>query len=60
VDAVPDADVKEFGAARRDLPDERTVYCDRCGAPMIELNCKIVCLNCGNRLDCSDLTIYMD
>jgi uncharacterized Zn finger protein (UPF0148 family) len=34
--------------------------CDRCGEPMIGRNCKIVCLNCGYRFDCSDLTLYFD
>ena len=34
--------------------------CDRCGAAMLELQCKIICLMCGHRLDCSDLNIYFD
>ncbi len=34
--------------------------CDRCGTPMIERNCKVVCPNCGNRFDCSDLSLYFD
>jgi uncharacterized Zn finger protein (UPF0148 family) len=34
--------------------------CDRCGAAMVELQCKIICLNCGHRFDCSDLNIYLD
>ncbi|HEX2696716.1 MAG TPA: hypothetical protein VHM28_03350 [Anaerolineales bacterium] len=39
----------------------KTVYiCDRCGFEMTEKNCKIVCHNCGNRFDCSDLNIYFD
>jgi rubrerythrin len=39
----------------------RIVYqCDRCGFDMIEMNCKVVCPNCGNRFDCSDLNIYFD
>jgi DNA-directed RNA polymerase subunit RPC12/RpoP len=28
--------------------------CDRCGAPMEERKCKIVCQNCGLMRDCSD------
>ena len=28
--------------------------CDRCGEPMEERQCKIVCLNCGMARDCSD------
>ncbi len=34
--------------------------CDRCGAEMVERNCKVICPNCGNRFDCSDLNIYFD
>ncbi|MGA7192728.1 MAG: hypothetical protein WBW94_03790 [Anaerolineales bacterium] len=34
--------------------------CDRCGFEMYESNCKIICPNCGNRFDCSDLNIYFD
>jgi rubrerythrin len=34
--------------------------CDRCGFEMVESNCKIICPNCGNRFDCSDLNIYFD
>ncbi len=41
-------------------PENAAFCCDRCGAPMIASHCKLVCLNCGGRLDCSDLSIYMD
>ena len=34
--------------------------CDRCGFEMVEKNCEVVCKNCGNRFDCSDLNIYFD
>jgi hypothetical protein len=34
--------------------------CDRCGCEMVEMNCKVVCPNCGSRFDCSDLNIYFD
>ncbi len=34
--------------------------CDRCGAEMINRNCKVICPNCGNRFDCSDLNLYFD
>jgi uncharacterized protein len=34
--------------------------CDRCGYEMHEKNCKVICPNCGNRFDCSDLNIYFD
>jgi len=39
---------------------KRVILCDRCGFEMVEKNCKVVCKNCGNRFDCSDLNIYFD
>jgi hypothetical protein len=43
------------------LKQKKRVYtCDRCGTEMNERNCKVVCPNCGNRFDCSDLNIYFD
>lgn len=36
------------------------IKCDRCGSIMTARDCKITCLNCGNRFDCSDLNIYFD
>lgn len=45
----------------QESPRERGQYlCDRCGHEMYESNCKIICPNCGNRFDCSDLNIYWD
>lgn len=29
--------------------------CDNCGRSTTEKSCKIVCPNCGQRMDCSDL-----
>jgi len=44
-----------------DEHSEKHKYCcDRCGFEMYESNCKIICPNCGNRFDCSDLNIYFD
>jgi len=40
--------------------EKRIWVCDRCGAEMREKNCKVSCINCGNRFDCSDLNIYFD
>ena len=40
--------------------DETKYICDRCGSEMYEKNCKVICPNCGNRFDCSDLNIYFD
>jgi len=39
---------------------KHTYICDRCGSEMHEKNCKVICPNCGNRFDCSDLNIYFD
>ena len=36
------------------------LVCDRCGEIMYEDRCKIMCGNCGNRFDCSDLNLYFD
>lgn len=44
-----------------DTPQKQRVHlCDRCGHGMYEMNCKVICPNCGNRFDCSDLNIYFD
>lgn len=40
--------------------EKKTYICDRCGHEMYEKNCKVICPNCGNRFDCSDLNIYFD
>lgn len=40
--------------------DKDECLCDRCGTEMVQRNCKVVCPNCGNRFDCSDLTLYFD
>ncbi len=47
-------------AADDATPENAGLHCDRCGAPMLARHCKLVCVNCGARLDCSDLSIYMD
>jgi uncharacterized Zn finger protein (UPF0148 family) len=39
---------------------KRIYFCDLCGTDMNERNCKVICPNCGNRFDCSDLNIYFD
>ena len=31
-----------------------TARCELCGGPVQERHCKIVCLNCGYKRDCSD------
>lgn len=38
----------------------KSYLCDRCGHEMNERNCKIICPNCGNQFDCSDLTMHFD
>ena len=55
-----DVSEKSFETKQRQ-PAKKPVYvCDRCGMEMIERSCKVICLNCGNRFDCSDLNIYFD
>jgi len=69
------ARIKEFDSARlkgirweegfrkqKQVHTEREAkyVCDRCGSQMFEKNCKVTCPNCGNRFDCSDLSIYFD
>jgi predicted metal-dependent hydrolase len=55
--------IKEFDTSLFkdvDWSEQRTWTCDRCGTRMYEKNCKVVCPNCGNQFDCSDLNIYFD
>ncbi len=40
--------------AQSGIEPESTAFCDICGAGMIQRNCKLVCVNCGFRRDCSD------
>jgi uncharacterized protein len=42
------------------LTERKVWLCDRCGHEMYEKNCKLICPNCGNRFDCSDLNLYFD
>lgn len=44
----------------KQIEKKRDYICDRCGHEMYEKNCKVICPNCGNRFDCSDLNIYFD
>ncbi len=55
------------GAAEESAPEPGSTdaarphyICDRCGFEMVEQHCKVVCLNCGARWDCSDLSIYTE
>ena len=56
---VKEADVETAATQEANGPDP-VISCDRCGFPMIEKSCKLICMNCGSRIDCSDLSIYMD
>lgn len=39
---------------------EKSIWrCDLCGFTMIERHCKVICPNCGQRWDCSDVTIWV-
>jgi len=51
---------KTQSAKRKGQNEKQKFICDRCGTEMYESNCKIICPNCGNRFDCSDLNIYFD
>ena len=55
-----DEDQKTQEQEVESAPKKRVFLCDRCGFQMVEKNCKVVCKNCGNRFDCSDLNIYFD
>lgn len=35
-------------------PIEKSQQCDLCGAPMLDLHCKLICRQCGFKRDCSD------
>jgi len=48
----------ESKSAPRD--EKKKWVCDRCGSEMDERNCRIICPNCGNCFDCSDLNLYFD
>jgi hypothetical protein len=50
----------EIEAREQESDGNRAFACDRCGAPMVQSNCKLICQNCGNQFDCSDLNIYFD
>lgn len=55
--ASPDTQVEPEPALAVESPE---FVCDRCGTEMIQRNCKVICPNCGNRFDCSDLSLYFD
>jgi predicted metal-dependent hydrolase len=55
--------IKEFDTSLfKDVEwnEKRVWTCDRCGTQMYEKNCKVICPNCGNNFDCSDLNLYFD
>jgi hypothetical protein len=51
---------KESTTGEPQVKVKRKIKCDRCGADMVGRSCKIICPNCGNRFDCSDLNVYFD
>jgi len=58
---MKDEAVEKFETKEEQTQTKKHVFiCDRCGVQMVEKNCKVVCKNCGNRFDCSDLNIYFD
>lgn len=38
----------------KDNPAGKRYECDLCGAPMLDLHCKLICRRCGFKRDCSD------
>ena len=48
------ADGERGEAQQADTQPRPTPECDICGAPMLELHCKLVCTRCGYKRDCSD------
>jgi len=59
-DPVPRSSSATDIAATQPAEKKRIFICDRCGFEMREKNCKVVCPNCGNQFDCSDLNLYFD
>jgi len=59
MDDTPKIDKEKIEREEHPL-EKHTYFCDRCGVKMIERNCKVICPNCGNQFDCSDLNIYFD
>ena len=53
-------DQKAQNGKRMLQSEQRKFICDRCAFEMLESSCKVICPNCGNRFDCSDLNIYFD
>lgn len=52
---APDAPEEREGRDEpRSAGEADAPLCDLCGHPMLERHCKLVCLNCGYRRDCSD------
>ncbi len=55
--------IKEFDTSlfkNVEWNEKRVWTCDRCGTQMYDKNCKVICPNCGNNFDCSDLNLYFD
>ncbi len=42
------------------LENKQEYLCDRCGHEMYAFHCRIICPNCGNQFDCSDLNFHID
>ncbi|MBT8337283.1 MAG: hypothetical protein KJO11_11820 [Gemmatimonadetes bacterium] len=38
----------------RRRPEQAGPVCELCGMAMLDRHCKVVCLNCGYKRDCSD------
>ncbi len=57
---TPDASRKAATIPQTPGKPKRVYQCDRCGFEMFQINCKVVCPNCGSRYDCSDLNLNFE
>jgi hypothetical protein len=53
-EAKPDLELEVLPAKGPAQRPKAAEACWLCGEPTVEIHCKIVCLRCGFRRDCSD------
>ncbi|MCG3112214.1 MAG: hypothetical protein MPW16_09310 [Candidatus Manganitrophus sp.] len=54
VGVKPESPLSEKFPQEAGAPAEKIYRCDLCGAPMLDLHCKLICRRCGFKRDCSD------
>lgn len=52
--AAPKEPLSQEARQEQEQRVEKIVSCDLCGAPMLDLHCKLICRQCGFKRDCSD------